>query len=74
MKMICAWCDELIDGEVADTEASHGICPTCQAIHFPDHPPVIADELTSRESGFLALVCALLVVLVALTALDMFHG
>ena len=33
MKVICAWCRDLIrDG---DAPTSHGICEACRAIHFP---------------------------------------
>jgi hypothetical protein len=30
MKILCAWCGDLIRGEPTDPEVSHGICPRCK--------------------------------------------
>ncbi len=37
MKVICAWCHDIIkpdDG--SNLPASHGICPRCKEINYPD--------------------------------------
>jgi hypothetical protein len=35
-RTVCAWCGKVIrDGE-HDAYTSHGICPDCEAKHFPD--------------------------------------
>jgi hypothetical protein len=30
MKVVCAWCGNLLSGTLEDTEVSHGICETCE--------------------------------------------
>jgi PAS domain-containing protein len=30
MKVVCAWCQKTLkEGEISDSEVSHGICPDC---------------------------------------------
>jgi len=70
MKVVCAWCkNEIGEKESVFLDTSHGICPTCMSIYFPDHTPVIEDGMTPLEQCLLAFALAAVFVVVFLFAL-----
>ena len=48
---ICSWCSKQIQDGDRSLPASHGICPECVAVYFPEYKDLLKNCLAWPETG-----------------------
>lgn len=39
LRVVCSWCQKVIQEGALEAKTSHTCCPECYATHFPEEPP-----------------------------------
>lgn len=39
LRVVCSWCETVLQDGAPNARTSHSICPACHAAHFQEEPP-----------------------------------
>lgn len=52
MKVVCAWCNELLKCDLSDQAVSHGICDQCLAEQMKEYEPTPYEQVMADPHPF----------------------